>query len=187
MDSPSQPISVKSMIAYHMAGYVIVASVLPDYDRVKSVSINSPNPHSVGNIKFIPKEDRTVTLSYLKNEIAVALAGRATEELVFGDENITTMAGENLQRAASISRQIIRRYGFDAAHLDDLPEGDFFSDHDSEEIWMRVDQSTRDLIAQAYDQAKNLLIKNRQNLDRIAQSLIEKETISSQEIQEFLN
>jgi cell division protease FtsH len=185
MNSQSPPISAKSMIAYHMAGYVVVASALADYDRIESVSINPPL-HPVYSISFVLEEDKLINLSYLKKVIAVALAGRVAEELVYGDENVTTFAGENLQRAASISREIIRRYGFDATHFDDLPEGNFFSNHDSGEIWMKVDDSVRDLIGQAYDRAKNLLIENRQNLDRVAQYLIKKETISFEEIQELL-
>jgi len=186
----------KRLVAYHEAGHALVGALMPDYDAVQKVTI-IPRGRAGGLTWFLPSEERMQSRSYLQNQMAVALGGRIAEEIVFGDEEVTTGASSDLQQVAQIARQMVMRFGMS----DSLgpvalgrSSGNMFlgrelsSERDfSEETAAIIDEEVKKLVQTAYDRAKLVLTQNRQILDRIASDLIERETVDSEELQEILN
>ena len=128
--------------------------------------------------------------------MAVALGGRIAEEIMFGEEEVTTGASNDLQQVARVARQMVTRFGM-SDRLGPVALGrqqgnpflgrDIMSERDfSEETAATIDDEVRNLVEQAYRRAKDVLVKNREVLDLIAQQLIEKETVDSQELQDIL-
>ncbi len=104
----------KTLVAYHEAGHALVGALMPDYDPVQKISI-IPRGRAGGLTWFTPSEDRMDTglysRAYLENQMAVALGGRIAEELIFGEEEVTTGASNDLQQVARVARQMITRFG----------------------------------------------------------------------------
>jgi len=189
----------KTLVAYHEAGHALVGALMPDYDPVQKISI-IPRGRAGGLTWFTPSEDRMDTgllsRAYLENQMAVALGGRLAEEIVFGEEEVTTGASSDLQQVARTARQMITRYGM-SDRLGPVALGrqqgnmflgrDIMSERDfSEETAAAIDEEVRKLVDLAYIRAKDVLLTNRQALDEIAQMLIEKETVDAEELQEIL-
>lgn len=186
----------KKLVAYHEAGHALVGALLPDYDPVQKVTI-IPRGRAGGLTWFLPSEDRMQSRAYLQNQMAVALGGRIAEEIVFGDSEVTTGASSDLQQVAQIARQMVTRFGMNE-NLGPLALGrsngnmflgrELASERDfSEETAAMIDSEVGKLVEQAYQRAKQLLTDNRHILDLIAQSLIERETIDSEELQVIIN
>ena len=104
----------KELVAYHEAGHAIVGALMPDYDPVQKVSI-IPRGNAGGLTWFTPNEDRMdsglYSRSYLQNQMAVALGGRVAEELIYGEDEVTTGASNDLQQVANVARQMVTRFG----------------------------------------------------------------------------
>ncbi|HEY9662394.1 MAG TPA: ATP-dependent zinc metalloprotease FtsH3, partial [Allocoleopsis sp.] len=104
----------KQLVAFHEAGHALVGALMPDYDPVQKISI-IPRGRAGGLTWFTPSEDRMdsglYSRSYLQNQMAVALGGRIAEELVFGEEEVTTGASNDLQQVARVARQMVTRFG----------------------------------------------------------------------------
>jgi cell division protease FtsH len=186
----------KKLVAYHEAGHALVGALLPDYDAVQKVTI-IPRGRAGGLTWFLPTEDRMQSRSYLQNQMAVALGGRLAEEIVFGEDEVTTGASSDLQQVAAIARQMIMRFGM-SDKLGPIALGrssgnmflgrDIMSERDfSEETAAVIDAEVSDLVDSAYKRAKLVLTQNRHILDRIADMLIERETVDSDELQEIIN
>ncbi len=185
----------KTLVAYHEAGHAIVGALMPDYDPVQKVSI-IPRGNAGGLTWFVPSEDRLSSRSYLQNQMAVALGGRIAEELIFGEEEVTTGASSDLQQVARIARQMVMRFGM-SEKLGPVALGrqqgnmflgrDIASERDfSEETAAVIDDEVSVLVAEAYRRAKEVLVDNRQVLDKLADMLVDKETVDSEELQELL-
>ncbi|MBD0265213.1 MAG: ATP-dependent zinc metalloprotease FtsH3 [Tolypothrix sp. Co-bin9] len=189
----------KTLVAYHEAGHALVGALMPDYDPVQKISI-IPRGRAGGLTWFTPSEDRMDTglysRAYLENQMAVALGGRIAEEIIFGEEEVTTGASNDLQQVARVARQMITRFGM-SDRLGPVALGrqqgnmflgrDIMSERDfSEETAAAVDEEVRKLVDVAYLRAKDVLVSNRQILDLIAQMLVEKETVDADELQEIL-
>jgi cell division protease FtsH len=189
----------KTLVAYHEAGHALVGALMPDYDPVQKISI-IPRGRAGGLTWFTPSEDRMDTglysRAYLENQMAVALGGRLAEELIFGDEEVTTGASNDLQQVARVARQMITRFGM-SDRLGPVALGrqqgnmflgrDIMSERDfSEETAAAIDEEVRKLVDVAYIRAKEVLVNNRHILDLIAKMLVEKETVDSDELQEIL-
>ena len=114
----------KTLVAYHEAGHALVGALMPDYDPVQKISI-IPRGRAGGLTWFTPSEDRMDTglysRSYLENQMAVALGGRLAEEIIFGEEEVTTGASNDLQQVARVAKQMITRFGIDAIAWVQLP------------------------------------------------------------------
>jgi cell division protease FtsH len=186
----------KKLVAYHEAGHALVGALLPDYDAVQKVTI-IPRGRAGGLTWFLPTEDRMQSRAYLQNQMAVALGGRLAEEIVFGEEEVTTGASSDLQQVAAIARQMIMRFGM-SDKLGPIALGrssgnmflgrDIMSERDfSEETAAVIDAEVSDLVASAYNRAKLVLTQNRHILDTIAQLLIERETVDAEELQDIIN
>lgn len=189
----------KELVAYHEAGHALVGALMPDYDPVQKISI-IPRGRAGGLTWFTPSEDRMdsglYSRSYLQNQMAVALGGRIAEELVYGEEEVTTGASNDLQQVARVARQMVTRFGM-SDRLGPVALGrqqgnmflgrDIASERDfSEETAATIDDEVRNLVDQAYRRAKLVLTQNRHVLDNLAKMLIEKETVDSDELQDLL-
>jgi cell division protease FtsH len=189
----------KVLVAYHEAGHAIVGALMPDYDPVQKISI-IPRGRAGGLTWFTPSEDRMesglLSRSYLQNQMAVALGGRIAEEIIFGEEEVTTGASSDLQQVARTARQMVMRFGM-SDKLGPVALGrqqgnmflgrDIASERDfSEETAAIVDDEVSQLVSQAYDRAKDVLLTNKPVLDRLANMLVEKETVDAEEFQELL-
>ncbi len=189
----------KTLVAYHEAGHALVGALMPDYDPVQKISI-IPRGRAGGLTWFTPSEDRMesglYSRSYLQNQMAVALGGRLAEEIIFGEEEVTTGASNDLQQVARVARQMVTRFGM-SDRLGPIALGrqqgniflgrDIASDRDfSDETASAIDEEVRNLVEQAYRRAKDVLVNNRHILDQLAQMLIEKETVDAEELQEVL-
>ncbi len=189
----------KTLVAYHEAGHALVGALMPDYDPVQKISI-IPRGRAGGLTWFTPSEDRMdsglYSRSYLQNQMAVALGGRIAEEIIFGEEEVTTGASNDLQQVARVARQMITRFGM-SDRLGPVALGrqsgnmflgrDIASDRDfSDATAATIDDEVRALVDEAYLRAKDVLVSNRQILDKIASMLVEKETVDAEELQNIL-
>ena len=191
----------KTLVAFHEAGHALVGALMPDYDPVQKISI-IPRGQAGGLTWFTPSEERMesglYSRSYLQNQMAVALGGRVAEEIIFGTEEVTTGASNDLQQVTRVARQMITRFGM-SDRLGPVALGrqngggvflgkEIASDRDfSNETASAVDEEVRQLVEIAYKRAKNVLEDNRHILNDLAAMLIEKETIDSDELQTILN
>jgi cell division protease FtsH len=189
----------KALVAFHEAGHALVGALMPDYDPVQKISI-IPRGRAGGLTWFTPSEDRMdsglYSRSYLQNQMAVALGGRIAEELVFGEDEVTTGASNDLQQVARVARQMVTRFGM-SDRLGPVAlgrqQGNMFLGRDiaaerdfSEETAAAIDDEVRNLVDQAYRRAKAVLTENRPVLDHLAQMLIDRETVDAEELQEML-
>ncbi|MDA0266141.1 MAG: ATP-dependent zinc metalloprotease FtsH3 [Cyanobacteria bacterium] len=189
----------KELVAYHEAGHALVGALMPDYDPVQKISI-IPRGRAGGLTWFTPSEERLesglYSRSYLQNQMAVALGGRIAEEIIYGNEEVTTGASNDLQQVARVARQMVTRFGM-SERLGPValgrPQGNMFLGRDinserdfSEETASTIDTEVRQLVDQAYERAKKVLVDNRAILDKLATMLVDKETVDSEELQELL-
>ena len=178
----------KKVIAYHEGGHALVGTSLENADPVHKVSIISRG-HAGGYTMAVPSEDKTLhTDRYFIDELAVLLGGYASEKLVFG--NVTTGPSNDLERATQMARNMVTRYGMSAlgARTFGKKEELIFLGREmheernySEETARSIDAEVSRLIAEAFGQATKILSEKRAVLDRIANTLLEKETIEKDE------
>jgi len=190
----------KELVAYHEAGHALVGALMPDYDPVAKVSI-IPRGQAGGLTFFTPSEERMesglYSRSYLQNQMAVDLGGRVAEEIVYGEEEFTTGASNDLQQVANVARQMITKFGMSdkigPVALGQSQGGmflgrDMSSTRDfSEDTAATIDVEVSELVDVAYKRATKVLTDNRIVLDEMAQMLIERETIDTEDIQDLLN
>jgi len=189
----------KWLVAYHEAGHAIVGALMPDYDPVQKISI-IPRGNAGGLTFFTPSEERMesglYSRAYLQNQMAVALGGRVAEEIVYGEDEVTTGASNDLQQVASTARQMITRFGM-SDKLGPVALGrsqggmflgrDIAAERDfSEDTASTIDQEVSDLVDVAYKRATKVLVDNRAVLDELAELLVEQETVDAEELQELL-
>ncbi len=189
----------KTLVAYHEAGHALVGALMPDYDPVQKISI-IPRGRAGGLTWFTPSEERMesglYSRSYLQNQMAVALGGRIAEEIIFGDEEVTTGASNDLQQVAKVARQMVMRYGM-SEKLGPVALGrqqsnmfmgrDIATERDfSEETASMIDDEVSQLVAVAYQRAKDVLVGNKGVLDKLADMLVERETVDSEELSDLL-
>ncbi len=184
----------KQTTAYHEAGHALVGHVLPDSDPVHKVTI-IPRGGTGGVTWFIPPEDRTfVSLIQFKDILARGLGGRIAEEVVFGRDRITTGAGNDLQQSAELARDMIVNQGMgdklrdQVFHVDDgmmidklVHERDY-----SDDTAKIIDQEVENLITEAANRARSVIKSNREELEKLKDLLIEKETVEAEDVVEAL-
>ena len=177
----------REVVAYHEMGHALVAARLPGVDPVHKISIVPRGVGALGYTMQRPTEDRfLLSVRDLKNRIAVLMGGRAAESLVFGE--ISTGAADDIQRATEIAREMVMRYGMIGplgnrvyapprqSFLNQaLPETREFSEETAREI----DVAVRALVDEAYDRARDLLGRQRDDLETGARLLLEKEVLTA--------
>ena len=189
----------KRLVAYHEAGHALVGALMPDYDPVQKISI-IPRGNAGGLTFFTPSEERMesglYSRAYLQNQMAVALGGRVAEEIVYGEDEVTTGASNDLQQVARVARQMVTRFGM-SDRLGPVALGrsqggmflgrDIAAERDfSEDTAAAIDEEVSDLVAVAYKRATSVLVDNRTVLDELAEMLVEKETVDADDLQELL-
>jgi len=184
----------KRIIAYHESGHALVGHVLPNTDPIHKISIISRG-RALGYTLALPVEDKFLSSrGEMLDEIAMMLGGRAAEALTIGD--ITTGASNDIERATKLARQMVTQYGMsDKLGPMTLGEGqhEVFLGRDfsatpnySQEIAFEIDKEVRRMIDDAYAAAEKILIDKRELLDKMADVLVERETIDKDELEALL-
>lgn len=189
----------RKIVAYHEAGHALVGALMPEYDPVTKISI-VPRGGAGGLTFFAPSEERLesglYSRSYLENQMAVALGGRIAEELIFGNDDITTGASGDFQQVTRIARLMVTQLGFckslgqvawssggGASFLgNQMAQPSDFSMQTADII----DREVKALVERAYRRAKDLVQSNVDVLHKIAAVLMEKENIDGDEFQQII-
>ena len=179
----------KKLIAYHEVGHAIVGSVLENHDEVEKITL-IPRGGAKGLTWFAPEEDQTlVSRSQLLARIITTLGGRVTEQVVFGDPEVTTGASNDLQQVTNIARQMVTRYGMSnigpIALEDDNNEQMFLGGEYNEAIADRIDTEVCKIIDHCEKIATRIVLDNRVIIDLIVERLLDAETIDGVEFREL--
>ena len=185
----------KRLIAYHEVGHAIVATMTSEHDPVEKVTI-IPRGGAGGLTWFTPEEEMGLeTKSKILSNITCLLGGRAAEEVVFGVDEITQGAGQDIQVLTSLARQMVTKFGMSdlgALALEGQEQPVFLggnsggSNEYSEEVAAQIDVRIRNIALNCFNQAKDIISNNRLAVDRIVDILIEKETIDGKEFRNLL-
>ena len=184
----------RKITAYHEAGHAVVGHVLPDSDPVHKITI-IPRGHTGGVTWFIPPEDRSYKNIYeLKDVLARAMGGRIAEKIIFGTDNITTGAASDLQHVAELSKEMITREG-----MGDKTRNLVFPSEDtgyytistgkpySEKTAELIDEEIAQFTNEAARRAELVLQANRKVLDRVAEALLEKESLEEEDLKDIFD
>jgi cell division protease FtsH len=183
----------KAIVAYHEAGHAVVMHMIPEANPVHKVSIIARGMMG-GFTMALPEEERTLMAkNKLKAEMAGLLGGRASEELVFND--ITSGASNDIDRVTKIARNMVTRLGM-SEELGPMVYGqkeeliflgrEISEQRDySENIAIKIDAEVRKLVEEAYERSKGILIKHREQLNAVAERLIEIETMDRKEFEKI--
>jgi cell division protease FtsH len=183
----------KEITAYHEAGHAIVGHVLPDSDPVHKVTI-IPRGGTGGVTWFLPPEDRSYTsIIEFKDILARALGGRIAEEVIFGKERVTTGAGNDLQKAAEIARDMVINQGMGTKlrdqvfHVDEgiMMERIMHEREYSDETAKLIDDEVESLITEAANRARAVIKANVKKIEALKDRLLEKETVEDKEVVEL--
>lgn len=185
----------KELTAYHEAGHAIVGHVLPHSDPVHKVTI-IPRGATGGVTWFLPPEDRVYTsVLEFKDVLARALGGRIAEKVKYGEDNITTGAGSDLRKATEIARDMVIEQGMGKGLRDQVfheDNGGMMFDRMvrerpySEDTAKVIDKEVQQLIKEAADRAEAIIRANATSIKKLADALLEKETIEGDEVVELL-
>jgi cell division protease FtsH len=185
----------KELTAYHEAGHAIVGHILPDSDPVHKVTI-IPRGGTGGVTWFLPPEDRKYTsVVEFKDILARALGGRIAEKVVYGSDRITTGAGSDLRKATEIARDMVIEQGMGTELRDQVfheDNGGMMIDRMtrerpySDETARLIDKEVERLIKEAARRAEVVITSNREYLDKLANVLLEEETIDEKVVENVL-
>ncbi len=185
----------KRLVAYHEIGHAIVATLIPAHDPLQKVTL-IPRGQAAGLTWFTPSEDQSlISRSQLRARISAALGGRAAEEVIFGDSEVTTGAGGDLQQVTSMARQMVTRFGMSKLGPLSLESqsGEVFlggnwgarSEY-SDEVAAQIDREVRQIAVECHDEALQIMRENRTLIDRLVDILIEKETMDGAEFRQIV-
>lgn len=184
--------SEKELTAYHEAGHAITALNCPNSDPIHKATI-IPRGRALGLVMRLPENDRfSVTRAKLHDDLVVAMGGRAAEELIFGYDKVTTGASSDITQATSMARNMVVRWGLsDKVGTVDYSPDDSMKGYSavkefSEETARIIDEETKRIIEEALQRAKKILLDKKLDLEKLAQSLLEYETLSGDEIKDLL-
>nr|YP_010618960.1 Cell division protein FTSH [Deltalsia parasitica]WAX02973.1 Cell division protein FTSH [Deltalsia parasitica] len=183
----------KRLIAYHEIGHAIVGTLLKDHENVQKVTL-IPRGQARGLTWFTPSEDQSlISRSQIKSRIMGALGGRAAEEIVFGESEITTGASNDLQQVTSMARQMVTRFGMSnigPMSLENEDSNPFLgrgmgnASEYSDEIAIKIDSQVKNIVDECHKKTIDIIKNNRVIIDKLVDILIEKETIEGGE---FIN
>ena len=180
----------KKLIAYHEVGHAIVGSLLENHDAVEKVTL-IPRGGAKGLTWFAPEEDATlVSRSQLLARIITTLGGRVAEKVIFGDQEITTGASNDLQQVTSVARQMVTRYGMSSIGpiaLEDNNNEQIFLGGDNEAITDRIDTEVCKIVNHCEKVATKIILDNRVVIDLIVEKLLDSETITGEEFREYMS
>ena len=185
------PEKEKRIVAYHESGHAIVNFVLGSETKVHKITM-IPRGQAGGYTLSLPAEQKIVySKKYFMDEIAIFFGGRAAEEIIFGKDNITSGASNDIQVATSYAQQMVTKLGmsekFGPILLDGTREGDMFqSKYYSEQTGKEIDDEIRSIINERYQKALSILNENRNKLEEVTRILLEKETIMGPEFEAIM-
>jgi len=181
------------LVAYHEAGHAITGALIPDYDQIQKVTI-IPRSNGAGGLTFFsPQEQRLesgmYSKQYLESQLVVALGGRLAEELIFGEDGVTTGASNDIQQVANIAKRMVKEWGMSEKvgliAIDDRPVyqgGTQWGDKKTGTINAEVER----LVNNSYMMAKHILSTNMPLLEHLARTLVDQEVVSAEEFQMML-
>ena len=184
--------SERKLTAYHEAGHAVIGLRLPGLDPLHKVTI-VPRGSALGLTASLPQEDRhSYTKEWLEGQLGMLFGGRVAEEMIFGPEKITTGAGNDIERATAMARQMVTRFGMsDVIGLMAIGQADqeVFLGRElvqrreiSEHTAQQVDQEIKRVLDEAEERARSIVAEHKDLLERIAQGLLERETLDSADI-----
>ncbi len=186
----------KKLTAYHEAGHALVALNQPASDPVHKATI-IPRGRALGMVMRLPERDQlSITRAKLKADLAVAMGGRVAEEVIFGEEKVTSGAAQDIKMATALAKAMVTQYGM-SDKLGPLAYGDneeeIFLGHSvartqnlSDETQRIVDEEIRRLVEEGYETARRIITEKLDDLHTIAKGLLEYETLSGDEIKDLL-
>ena len=186
----------KKLTAYHEAGHAIVGELVPEHDPVHKVTI-IPRGRALGVTMFLPEEDRySHSKTRLESEISTLFGGRIAEEIIFGEDAVTTGASNDIERATEIARNMVTKWGL-SSKLGPLSyseeEGEVFLGRSvtkhkevSDETSHAIDEEIRQFIDRNYERAETMLNENMDKLHVMAEALLKYETIDAKQIDEIM-
>ena len=186
----------KKLTAYHEAGHAIVGRLVPEHDPVYKVTI-IPRGRALGVTMFLPEQDKySISRLQLDSQMASLFGGRVAEELVFGIENVTTGASNDIERSTQIARNIVTRWGLSEelgpltyAEADEevfLGRSVTQHKHVSDETARKIDIEIRAIVDAAHEVARNLVLANRDKLELMTDALMKYETIDMAQIDQIM-
>ena len=184
----------KRIVAYHEAGHAVSGIVLPNGEEVHKITI-IPRGMAGGYTQMLPKEERTLvyTKKELEEQIITLLSGRASEETYMNE--ISTGASDDLKKATKIARSMVTEYGMSSLgpmQFEHRSESVFLGrDYNktkdfSDQVALQIDQEVKKIIESCYAEAKKIVSKEKKLIDILAQTLIEKETLTKEEIESLV-
>lgn len=185
----------KRLIAYHEIGHAIVATLTPGHDPLEKVTL-IPRGQLKGAAWFTPDEEKWLkSRTQILAEISSTLGGRAAEEVVFGDTEITNGAVRDLEELTSMAREMVTKYGMsDLGQFALEQQNNGFLGYDgggrseySDEVAYNIDIQIRSIILECYDRAKNIIGENRTTVDRLVEILIDRETIEGDDFRKIVS
>ena len=176
----------KKLTAYHEAGHAIVGLNVPQHDPIHKATI-IPRGRALGLVLSLPERDQlSVTFTKYRSKIAMAMGGKVAEELIFGKENVTSGAASDIQQVSKIARAMVTQFGFS----DQLGNIDYANEQQSylgayqggasisPETQERIDAEVRRIVDEGYETAKRILTEKMDDLHRLANGLLEYETLT---------
>ncbi|MFM8185755.1 MAG: ATP-dependent zinc metalloprotease FtsH, partial [Alphaproteobacteria bacterium] len=184
--------SEKELTAYHESGHAITALNCVNSDPIHKATI-IPRGRALGLVMRLPENDRfSVSRAKLHDDLVVAMGGRVAEEIIFGYDKVTTGAMSDIEQATNMARNMVVKWGLS----DKVGTIDFSDDNDSklygstknysEETGKLIDEEIRRIVDEAYIRAKKILTEKRNDLEKLAEKLLEYETLSGDEIKDLL-
>ncbi|MGK7879609.1 MAG: ATP-dependent zinc metalloprotease FtsH [Crocosphaera sp.] len=176
----------KRLIAYHEIGHALVGTMMAGHDPVEKVTL-IPRGQAKGLTWFTPDEDAgLITHNQLLARIAGLLGGRAAEEVIFGEDEVTTGAGNDIEKVTSLARQMVTRFGMSELGLLALEEDNQENYAAFDEIATQIDSQINLIVEKCHQKAQNIIRENRAMVDRLVEILIDKETIEGDEFRQLL-
>lgn len=187
----------KESTAYHEAGHAIVGYLVPEHDPVHKVTI-IPRGRALGVTFFLPEGDQvSISQKQLESKLSTLYAGRLAEELIYGEENISTGASNDIKVATNIARNMVTQWGFSdklGPILYTEDEGEVFlgrsmakAKHMSDETAHSIDEEVRAIVSRNYARARQILIDNMDILHAMKDALVKYETIEEEQIKQLMN
>lgn len=183
----------KSLTAYHEGGHALVSLNMPGTEPIHKATI-IPRGRALGMVQSLPERDQiSQTYQQMTSMLAMAMGGRVAEEIVFGEDKVTSGAASDIQQATRVARAMITQLGFSKS-LGTVAYADLSNDPYSfakpktisEETQQIIDAEVRRLVQEGYDTAKKILTTKREQLNTLAEALLEFETLSGEEIRNLL-
>jgi cell division protease FtsH len=186
----------KKMTAYHEAGHAIVGMTVPEHDPVYKVTI-IPRGRALGVTQFLPEQDRySLSKRRLESAIATLFGGRIAEEIIFGEDSVTTGASNDIERATELARNMVTKWGLSdklgpLTYSEDAGEvflGRQVTQHKqvSDETAHAIDEEVRSVIESNYRRAKEVLEGNLDKLHAMAEALMKYETIDEEQLKDIM-